>query len=424
LLVAIALAMLLVGAPAPLAAAEIQAGTARVDITPPLGYAMGGYGARKGVSNSVHDPLYATVLVLRTPEQSLAIITCDLVTAVSTRVEAEVEKRYGIANVLIASSHTHSGPDTRLTESSPAAMLEWWKQTEDKFVAAVGEANSKLYSARLGAGLGRVYLGHNRRKVMPDGKVKMFWRNAEKEPTHPVDPTVSVLRINDASGTPRAVLVNYSCHPTTLGPDSLQLSAEYVGVMRNHIEKELPGIAALFVFGASGDVNPYFDKQPVNENAFEKVQWAGETLGTEVVRVARRIEAEPGAEKAIQYTPRVYQFDHRFEPGQKVSIASGVGLLNEKIGFVTFSADPFVEHQIRLRDKADVPFVFVFAHTTTKGVPYARYLPTIRAAVEGGYGAGYATLAEVGAGERLVDEAVVELLKLSGLLSPLPDLRY
>jgi hypothetical protein len=260
--------------------------------------------------------------------------------------------------------------------------------------------------------------------MMPDGKVKMFWRNAEKEPTHPVDPTVSVLRINDASGTPRAVLVNYSCHPTTLGPDSLQLSAEYVGVMRNHIEKELPGITALFVFGASGDVNPYFDKQPVNENAFEKVQWAGETLGTEVVRVARRIEAEPGAEKAIQYTPRVYQFDHRFEPGQKVSIASGVGLLNEKIGFVTFSADPFVEHQIRLRDKADVPFVFVFAHTTTKGVPYARYLPTIRAAVEGGYGAGYATLAEVGAGERLVDEAVVELLKLSGLLSPLPDLRY
>lgn len=407
-----------------LQAEPIRAGTARVEITPPTGYAMGGYGARKGGSRGVHDPLYATVLVLRTAEQSLAIVTCDLVTAVSARVESEVGKRYGIPNVLIASSHTHSGPDMSLAEAGPPAMREWWKQTEDKLIQAVGDANSQLFEARLGAGTGRIYLGHNRRKVLPGGEVEMLWRNAAKAPTQPVDPTVSVLRIDSASGNPEVVLVNYSCHPTTLGPDNLQISAEYVGVMRNYIERELTGATALFVFGASGDVNPYFDKQPIDENPFEKVQWAGDALGEEAVRVARRIETEPGAKKAIQYAATVHEFAHRFQSGQKVPVSSGVGLLNGKIGFVTFSADPFVEHQIRLRDKADVPYVFVFSHTTTKGIPYARYLPTIRAAVEGGYGAGYATLAEVGAGEMLVDKAVVELLKLSGLLSPAPDMRY
>ena len=68
----------------------------------------------------------------------------------------------------------------------------------------------------------------------------------------------------------------------------------------------------------------------------------------------------------------------------------------------------------------DVP---VRAHAT-KGVPYARYLPAVRAAVEGGYGAGYATRAEVGAGEMLMDRAVVRLLELMGKLQPVPDLRY
>ena len=405
-------------------AADFMAGTARLEITPPVGYSMGGYGARKGVSTEVHDSLFVTVLVLKTNKESLAFITCDLVIAYSQRVESEVQRRFGISNVLISASHTHSGPNTRLTSDSPAAMREWWEQTEDKFIQAVGEANNNLFRARIGAGMGRTYIGHNRRKVLPDGSVEMFWRNAEKEPTHPVDPTVSVLRIDDISGSPKAVLVNYSCHPTVLGPDNLHISADYVGVMRRHVEKEIPGATCLFIFGASGDINPYFDKQPITEKPFEAVGWTGETLGKAVVQTAGRIETEPANEKGIQYASKVHEFQHRFNAGQRVKIATGVGLLNGKIGFVSFSADPFVEHQIRLRDQSDTAMTFVFAHTSTKGIPYARYLPTIRAAVEGGYGAGYAILAEVGAGEMLVDRSVVQLLKLMGLLQPVPGTRY
>ena len=404
-------------------AADFMAGTARLEITPPVGYSMGGYGARKGVSTGVHDSLFVTALVLKTDKEALAFITCDLVTAYSQRVESEVQRRFGISNVLISASHTHSGPNTRLTSESPAAMRKWWEQTEDKFIQAVGEANDNLFRARIGAGMGRTYIGHNRRKVLPDGSVKMFWRNAEKEPTHPVDPTVSVLRIDDMSGSTKAVLVNYSCHPTVLGPDNVQISADYVGVMRGHVEKEFPGATCLFIFGASGDINPYFDKQPITEKPFEAVSWTGDTLGKAVVQTARRIETEHANKKGIQYASKVHEFRHRFDAGQRVKIVTGVGLLNGKIGFVTFSADPFVEHQIRLRDKSDAAMTFVFAHTSTKGMPYVRYLPTIRAAVEGGYGAGYATLAEVGAGEMLVDRSVVQLLELMGLLQPVPDTR-
>ena len=46
-------------------AATIKAGVAKVDITPPLGLKMYGYGSRTQGAIGVMDPLYARVLVFR-----------------------------------------------------------------------------------------------------------------------------------------------------------------------------------------------------------------------------------------------------------------------------------------------------------------------------------------------------------------------
>ena len=74
---------------ATLQSADIAAGVSRVDISPPAGHAMAGYGARKQLSTGVHDPLYATVLVLKTAGQSIAIVTADLHSGHSARLESE-----------------------------------------------------------------------------------------------------------------------------------------------------------------------------------------------------------------------------------------------------------------------------------------------------------------------------------------------
>jgi hypothetical protein len=80
-----------------LAAAEYRAGVARVDITPPIGHEMGGYPARKHGSTGLHDPLYATVLVLESVGNSIALVTCDLRSFVSTRVGELARQKFGIA---------------------------------------------------------------------------------------------------------------------------------------------------------------------------------------------------------------------------------------------------------------------------------------------------------------------------------------
>ena len=64
----------------------------------------------------------------------------------------------------------------------------------------------------------------------------MFWQNPDKVPTSPLDPTVSVLRVDSTDGAPLAILVNYACHPVVFGPTISNTSADFVGVMARAVE--------------------------------------------------------------------------------------------------------------------------------------------------------------------------------------------
>jgi neutral ceramidase len=132
-----------------------RAGLARIDITPPVGHPMGGYSERKQGATGTHDPLYATVLVIESGEESLALVTCDLRSFVSTRVGELAKERFGIKRTIIGVSHTHSGPLTW------EARTSWYPLAEDKMVEAIGKAKREMFPARLAMSTGHIYLGFN-----------------------------------------------------------------------------------------------------------------------------------------------------------------------------------------------------------------------------------------------------------------------
>src|SRR5215471_14079565 len=92
----------------------------------------------------------------------------------------------------------------------------------------------------------------------------------------------------------------------------------------------------------------------------------------------------------------------------------------DSLCFAAFPGEPFVEHQLTFRAKSECASAMLFGYSYSVGGGWAGFLPTIRAAVEGGYGAGYNTTVAVGTGELLVDRAVVKLFELRGLLKELP----
>ena len=68
-------ALLLLALPAD---AELRAGAAQTDITPPVGTPSAGYGNRRGRGmEGVHDPLLATALVIDNGETMIAFVGVD-----------------------------------------------------------------------------------------------------------------------------------------------------------------------------------------------------------------------------------------------------------------------------------------------------------------------------------------------------------
>lgn len=430
-------------APAP-ARAELRAGAAKADITPPVGGRLYGYGARgDAVSTGVHDPLFAKVLVLDDGATAVAFVTLDLGSIrkeQTRRVRERVRAAAGFDQVLLLASHSHSTP----TFDEPF-YATWLGELEERIAGAVIEAHGRLAPARLGFGRGRAEEGHNRRKVSADGTVEMFWRNRERLPTSPVDYELGVLAVDSIGGAPIATLVNFACHPVVLGPENLELSADYPGAMNGVIEERVGGVS-LFMQGAAGDINPFWDKTPPAEGGFEQAAIMGQRLAEEALRVRAALEWALPDSLSIRRGTVPLELRWDFERPEVVAVFEKLGTLERLelyrerfrrereaevttvvIGhrdrsrvlaaIATFPGEFFVEHGLRLKRTSLLPNTLFAGY----GNGELGYFPTLRAAAEGGYGGREATIVEVGAGEKLVDRALINLHYQTGWLQEVPS---
>lgn len=260
-----------------------SASSVEFDITPPVGGFMEGYAAREGVSQGVHDPLLGQVLLLAAGGQSILIVTLDLLgvpLAFARQVRAAIHAGTGIPveHILLACSHTHSGPAGILTEV-PGLRAEPDPALQEiilrKIAGAASQAQRALQQAAWGSGSGRVQgVGANRNSPL-DG---------------PQDEEVLILRVDSASGSPLAVLMNYGCHPTIMGHENLLLSADFPGAARRALKAIYPSTAFMFANGASGDISTRFTRRGQD---FNEVERSGRILAGEVLKVVQTIETKP-----------------------------------------------------------------------------------------------------------------------------------
>ena len=437
------LALIFVFSARGICAEPLRAAVARVDITPAGGEQMWGYEGRRQPATGTLDPLYARVLVLESAPQRLALVTLDLGRSFGPSSLArlrEAARQSGITCLLVAASHTHSAPVVRdeYRDRPPA----WEQAALEKIGHAIAEAAAALQPVRIGVGTGATYIGHNRLRVNADGFVAWFERNTTRIPTAPVDPTVTVLRLDRADGTPLAVLTNYACHPVIFGPDNLRYSADYPGVMNRLVEQQLGGgVQSFFLQGAPGDINPYFAVTPLEQDAIGKRDWTGERLGQEVVRVAKEIHTRAPETPEIEFKESTITVGLRWNIEKfraallkflgpdgmeiygarivpEIQLPVTTMLLDRDIAIMTMPGEPFVDFQMNWRDRCPVAHALLLGYTNG----YNGYFPTIAAASRGGYGAASAsTWVEPGAGERMVDNAVARLYEMLGKLSDLPD---
>jgi hypothetical protein len=244
--------------------AEFKVGVARRVITPALPIWMSGYAARTKPADGVVHDLWAKALAIEDNRGRRAVIvTTDLIGLpheVSQAVAVRVQKQFGLdrAQLLLNSSHTHSGPvvwpGIRVlfnfnSEDARRAELYAQRLTED-LVAVAGEAIRDLAPAQISIAHGSADFAVNRREPTKEGV--RIGVNAQG----PVDRDVPVLKVTTWDGKLRAVLFGYACHNTTLVGNFYQISGDYAGFAQLELEKLHPGATAMFLMLCGADQNP------------------------------------------------------------------------------------------------------------------------------------------------------------------------
>jgi len=445
--------------------AELQAGVAVVDVTPPVPYRMCGYFSER-LSTGVHDPLQAKALVLGQGREQAALVFCDLIgipAEVSRRAREKAEQQTGIPrdHILIVGTHTHTGPlfagglrqhfhERAVAKhgSDPYEKIDYPAVLVEKLAHAIAQAQAAGQGVSLAAGIAREdKLSFNRRFHMKDGTVG--WNPGKLNPNilrpvAPIDPEVPLVYWESASGKPLAAYVNFAMHLDTVG--GLQLSADYPYTLARLLsEFKGPEMLAVFTVGTCGDVNHvnvhWANPQKGHGEAarigtilaaealktFERLQPVEATrlaVRTEIVplalpkiqpgevekarQIAARHSAKQGKQPSFLETVNAYKvLDVQARQGKPLEAEVQVIALGRDLAWVGLPGEVFVE--LGMAIKAASPFERTIVVELANGS--IGYVPTKRAYAEGNYEAVSARCAE-GSGELLVDASLRLLRQL------------
>jgi len=268
------LALFLLGIPAltlgvltsPANADGWKAGAATRAITPEEPIWLSGYAARTRPSQGALHDIWAKALALESPEGKRALLItldlCGIDREFSLDARRAIAERHKLelSDIVLACSHTHSGPvvGTNLLTMYPideaqkqriADYTGWLGETIE---AVAAEAFEHLVEADLAFGLGRCSFAVNRRE---NDQARADELRSELQLKGPVDHDVPVLTVKNANDDALlGIVFGYACHCTVLSLD--QISGDYAGYAMIELERDHPGATAFFVAGCGGDQNP------------------------------------------------------------------------------------------------------------------------------------------------------------------------
>jgi len=259
------LIVVLCGLSASVRAADWKAGVARAVITPKTSVWLAGYGSKRAPDGKLHDLWMKALALEDTAGRRVVLITSDfqgVPKVMSDPAFALVHKKFGLKRdqIMITFSHNHCGPrlgddlvDYYPVDAAQVALVEAYT---DRMVTAlvdmVGQALARLEPASLQTGQGRTTFAVNRRNNREADVPELL---AQGTPlVGPVDHSVPVMTVTRPNGKLEAVLFGYACHPTTLS--FTKWCGDYPGFAQLELERNHPGVTAMFVNTCGGDQNP------------------------------------------------------------------------------------------------------------------------------------------------------------------------
>ncbi|MBI2070639.1 MAG: hypothetical protein HYT79_08560 [Elusimicrobia bacterium] len=219
----------------------------KADITPDLSRPvyLAGYGAQGRPARGVRDPLYARAAALSDGNKTVVLVGLDFIGFARPQVE-KIRSAFPDAYILVASVHTHSGPDT-LGLWGPEPGIGgvdpvYIEDTVTKVQALIADLLKRLEPVSLTAAA---------RKVPVAGLVRDL-----RDPMV-IDDEMGVLVMKSrSSGRRVASIVSWSCHPEVLGRDNFEITGDFASYLTRELELLTGGTAVFFAGSIGGLMSP------------------------------------------------------------------------------------------------------------------------------------------------------------------------
>lgn len=241
----------------------LLAGYAKVNITPSYPVGMGGYSdMNKRTHTGLVDYIYATCIAVTSGEDTVLMFTVDigglnldnqkiLRTAVSGATNVPEE------NIFIGSTHTHSAPATSGHDTADrysADLMTWVVQAATEALADRSIATLSQTTA--------VHEGMNfvRHYTMEDGTLRA---NSDVEDRtkivgHPMetDEQMVLLQFDREDSKKDILMINWQSHPASASEIGYyNIAADFVGPLRDKVEKNTGALVAYFTGAVGNQVN-------------------------------------------------------------------------------------------------------------------------------------------------------------------------
>lgn len=408
----------------------LQAGFARVDITPPFGNDLSGYYERR-LADGTLDPLYLNAVALTVGEETLILMAADYIGIKmdhNVKIREMICARTGVPtdHIMIAALHQHTSPCLADPETRETALRD--KTFIDVVYRRFADAAVMALDDRADAEMSVA----SRDVAEPIAFVRRYFTKEAGVVTNPSSQFTLTGRCADADNTVRFVrfarkdkndiaILNFSTHPDVIG--GTKWSADWPGFARRFVEEGIAGTSCLFFTGCQGDSNhnDYFKPRAerLKGGRYEHSKYMGKMVADAVIAswndmtpadsdsifadqriVYNRTNTEgieqydecvqwvkdykEGKHPAGSFTMAKRAFCYRVAALRGQPIFRPVPLTVMSVGgvvFVGFGGEAFTSYGQIMRDLC--PSKFVVSVVCAGG--YEGYLPTAEAFSQGGY---------------------------------------
>lgn len=264
----------------------VEASVVKKDITPRFPMYMRGYAMRTGKSIGVLDCLYCRALTVRMDGEVFVWITldlCRLEELISDYARTALAARYSIPkdHIIIATIHTHSGPDISFEDEGEernrrkAVYREYMMQ---QLFQAVEECFDKGFL-----------------EVTPyriQGTIEGVYGNRNYK-NKPGDKDVSIVLFRSENHVV-AGMFHFTCHPTVLGIHNMKISSDLLGNMGKALDAKYQ-TTFITLQGACGDMGNRQYRQGNDETELWRVR----------DEMMRQIDVFAGTETKMELKPRM-----------------------------------------------------------------------------------------------------------------------